>query len=33
MAEQDDEIHIRALMREIQRAFLEHDTEALDSAR
>ena len=30
MAEQDDEILIRALMREILRAFLEHDTAALD---
>ena len=29
MAEQDDETHIRALMREILRAFREHDTAAL----
>jgi ketosteroid isomerase-like protein len=30
MAEQDDEIHIRALMREILRAFRDHDVAALD---
>lgn len=30
MAEQDDEIHIRALMREILRAFREHDVAALE---
>jgi ketosteroid isomerase-like protein len=30
MAQQDDEIHIRALMRKILRAFHEHDVAALD---
>jgi ketosteroid isomerase-like protein len=30
MAEQEDEVHIRALMREILRAFREHDIATLD---